>query len=553
MVNLSVRKDRPLGKFLVFLFLLVSGAATAQPIPGSGLLVRQGPAATAQGEQSAALFIGLNAGAAFPLGTPDTYGVTAIGSGALQSLTATGTENTALGSWACQYVTTGTQATCLGMHALGYDPTPVGDVALGNDARRDSVSTGGYTVSVGQHAMAHGYVGVGNVAIGTQAMIGDSTAVILGGSLTNGNTLTVTIAASVSSPGNLTGLPLTRTHVVAGGDTLATIAAAICTQVGTVINGPSYFVGCVSGQVSDGTAFISLQYPGDSTVGWALTTTAAWTGSGVTETATVTGGATESASVAIGGTACESFVMAAAVWNNCEGYGTGNNLTYGSYNVMNGGLSGYSLTSGSYNLVGGYRAGYAMTTAYANVIQGHISGANLTIGFGNTILGSVSGGALTTAQENTFIGFGVATTTCATGYGLILIGSGSDARNVDCPAAGTSQWLNIENSIYHNTVAPTISSGFGSVPSVPHGNSDAAFTVNVGTGGTASSGVITFATAAPNGWACFANDNTNNATFVEGVVSTSASSITITNYSRTTGLPIAWTASDVLVVSCSGF
>jgi hypothetical protein len=384
-------------------------------------------------------------------------------------------------------------------------------------------------------------------------MIGDSTAVILGGALTNGNTLTVTIAASGSSPGNLTGLPLTTTHVVAGGDTLVTIAAAICTQVGSVINGPSYFVGCVSGQVSDGTAFVSLQYPGDSTVGWALTTTAAWTGSGVTETATVTGGATESASVAIGGGACESFVMAAAAWNNCEGYATGNNLTTGSYNVMNGGQSGYSLTSGTDNFLGGYRAGYAMTTGHDNVIQGHLSGANLTTGFGNTIIGSTSGGALTTAQWNTFIGLNVATTTCATGYGLILIGSGASNRNVDCPAAGTSQWLNIENSIYHNTVAPTISSGFGSVPSVTHGNSDAAFTVNVGTGGSASSGVIAFATAAPNGWACFANDNTNNATFVEGVVSTSASSITITNYSRTTGLAIAWTASDLLLVSCSGF
>ena len=93
--------------------------------------------------------------------------------------------------------------------------------------------------------------------------------------------------------------------------------------------------------------------------------------------------------------------------------------------------------------------------------------------------------------------------------------------------------------------APTIASGFGASPSVVASNGTAAFTVNVGTGGAASSGVLTMP-AATTGWVVQATDLTNAALFVTVQTAGSTTSVTLTNYSRTTGLAIAWTASDVL-------
>lgn len=95
--------------------------------------------------------------------------------------------------------------------------------------------------------------------------------------------------------------------------------------------------------------------------------------------------------------------------------------------------------------------------------------------------------------------------------------------------------------------APTIASGFGVTPSIVASNGANVFTINVGTGGTAQNGVITMPTA-PNGWAAQVTDLTTNASFVTDVSATSATSITLQNYSRTTGLAIAWTASNILQV-----
>ena len=52
-----------------------------------------------------------------------------------------------------------------------------------------------------------------------------------------------------------------------------------------------------------------------------------------------------------------------------------------------------------------------------------------------------------------------------------------------------------------SATTPTISSGFGTTPSIVNSNGTAAFSINVGTGGTASSGVITLP-AATTDWNC---------------------------------------------------
>lgn len=110
---------------------------------------------------------------------------------------------------------------------------------------------------------------------------------------------------------------------------------------------------------------------------------------------------------------------------------------------------------------------------------------------------------------------------------------------------GTS-WANI--SMFPGAI-PTISSGFGTSPSVTIGYTSA-FRVNVGTGGAAASGVIGLPTAA-NGWNCDCTDvTTASATvFVCKQTANTTTTVTIGNFA-TTGLAAAWTASDILAISC---
>lgn len=103
--------------------------------------------------------------------------------------------------------------------------------------------------------------------------------------------------------------------------------------------------------------------------------------------------------------------------------------------------------------------------------------------------------------------------------------------------------------------SPSISSGFGSSPSVVANNGSGAFTVNVGTGGVATSGVLGLPTAA-TGWNCLVNDLTAAAGHVAySTVQTASTTATATveNQTKSTGAAIAWAASDILRVSCLAY
>ena len=128
----------------------------------------------------------------------------------------------------------------------------------------------------------------------------------------------------------------------------------------------------------------------------------------------------------------------------------------------------------------------------------------------------------------------------------IDIGNGTQGNT-----SGTVQAskYNIGTVAFIMSTAPTISSGFGTSPTVPNSNGPGSFTVNVGTGGSATSGVVGLPTAA-HGWNCHAVDNTNVATIETECVTTSTTTATCTSYSRTTGSPTAWSASDILGLSC---
>jgi hypothetical protein len=100
-----------------------------------------------------------------------------------------------------------------------------------------------------------------------------------------------------------------------------------------------------------------------------------------------------------------------------------------------------------------------------------------------------------------------------------------------------------------SATAPTIASGFGTSPAIVRSNGTAAFTVNVGTGNTGT-GVITMP-AAPNAWACNVTDTTSTTAnvFITKSLPTSASSITLQNYTDVSATH-AWVDSDVLAVTC---
>jgi len=102
--------------------------------------------------------------------------------------------------------------------------------------------------------------------------------------------------------------------------------------------------------------------------------------------------------------------------------------------------------------------------------------------------------------------------------------------------------------------APTISSGFGTSPSIVSNFGVISFSINVGTGGTASSGVISFAglgSGAKTGWACDFQDVTTPASYISRQTASSTTTVTVTNYSTSSlGTATAWPASEILEASC---
>lgn len=111
----------------------------------------------------------------------------------------------------------------------------------------------------------------------------------------------------------------------------------------------------------------------------------------------------------------------------------------------------------------------------------------------------------------------------------------------------------LSGHILLDSTAPTVTSA-GTSPSIPSQNGTAAFTVNVGTGGTASAVVLAMPTAAA-GWVCNASDLTNPTTgggYYVKQTAGSATSVTLTGFS-TAGSATAFTASDVLSVSCLAY
>lgn len=149
--------------------------------------------------------------------------------------------------------------------------------------------------------------------------------------------------------------------------------------------------------------------------------------------------------------------------------------------------------------------------------------------------------------------------------------AGTISRNTDAAAAGatyasfdlsadvvtfggtvaTAQY-NVAARLAISPTAPTVS-GFCTSPTVPANNGTAAFTIQPGTiCAGISTGTITLP-AATTAWACTIQNVTTPASYVIGQTGGTTTTATITNYSRTTGLAIAWNDSDVHRVSCMAY
>lgn len=137
--------------------------------------------------------------------------------------------------------------------------------------------------------------------------------------------------------------------------------------------------------------------------------------------------------------------------------------------------------------------------------------------------------------------------------GRLIVGyTGDQGGGEMVQVAGTvkATGLTILTTLCSST-APTVS-GFGTSAAVVSHNGTCAFTVDVGTGGLASTGTVNLP-AANVGWVCNAQDVTTPAMYITSQTGGTTTTATFTNYSRTTGLATAWTASDVLRVSCMGY
>ena len=134
----------------------------------------------------------------------------------------------------------------------------------------------------------------------------------------------------------------------------------------------------------------------------------------------------------------------------------------------------------------------------------------------------------------------------ANGNCLGLYGQGGNALYAPYNASS----LSIGSNLVASTTLPTISSGFGTSPTIL-ANSTFCFKIVVGTGGAAN-GTITLPTA-PNGWLAFAADVTSGSTLFLQLTGSTATSVTFTSYSVTTGAAANMSAGDVVLVNCIAY
>jgi hypothetical protein len=221
--------------------------------------------------------------------------------------------------------------------------------------------------------------------------------------------------------------------------------------------------------------------------------------------------------------------------------GTANEITLAS--PVNG-----TLISNNYFAVPVNASGVFASEADQYTIIGNIFIASSnTHGTGIAIEGqSTTNGGTIIGNLFTSLTTGIDLTSTSTGNVVKNNYFSADSNNV--VNAGTGNLIETDYS-----TPPTISSGFGTSPLIVDANGTASFVIQIGTGGTASTGTLTMPPT-PYGWQCDASDVTTKSTSVAHTVETSytTNSVTFTQYSDAMAAS-AWAAGDDVVVKCSAF
>lgn len=348
------------------------------------------------------LFAGAGAGHASDLAT-DEY-MTGFGAWALYNAHGQ-LEDTADGIYACNQITTGNFSTCLGTHALGFEQTTSANTAVGEDDQRNTVGASNM-VGLGANANRNGAPGWG-VSTGAGAAYGNASSITITGTPTTGDV--ITLSMSTSNP-NVSGLPASPSYTVKAGDTLTDIAAGLVSAIDAAnINGQGVVLTAFQSAITGGPATIGLDFPGASTTGWAITTTASVSGA-ATETVTVSGGYTGYNNDVSGYEAMFGAGLTTA--NNLEVNGAKALpwATTDSGGVANGSLAMGNALPGNSNFdVGGYAAGYNLDGTWGNVLHGSQAGKGLKTGDGNVISGyedtTTAQNCVTTGSFNWEVGY----------------------------------------------------------------------------------------------------------------------------------------------------
>ncbi|WP_414445024.1 hypothetical protein [Burkholderia sp. 22PA0106] len=398
-------------------------------------VMRVGPASV----YNAALFVGPNAGAHYPIDNPWALGIGAYAANALNQSQA---EVVCIGALSCLRLVDGNYNAVVGLHAAGADPHANDVAVLGNDAARNEIGGGAFT-AVGSNAGRNGTTDM-TVAEGAGALRGNAVSITFGGVATVGDTITVQLTCTAS--GVCANSPKSWPYTVKAGDTLTSISqafvalmnAAPVSEVGNLV-----VLQARSPQVTSD-PIVSLDFTGSVHNGWKARVTVAMS-AGATETARVGTGTNASSVIAIGPFAVDGAAIQHYTNSVFVGGSIAPRLINGTETSSIGHWASFSLQNGSGQTNVGEQSLFSNVSGNYNTAFGVFSGYG-TIGQYNSFFGPYAGWGVTTGNGN-FIGGEYATSTPArscitTGSWNTEIGSGACVAN---PRADGQ--LSIQNAI----------------------------------------------------------------------------------------------------------
>jgi hypothetical protein len=124
--------------------------------------------------------------------------------------------------------------------------------------------------------------------------------------------------------------------------------------------------------------------------------------------------------------------------------------------------------------------------------------------------------------------------------------------NVTTTSTINTNKYNLNAATLFSSTAPTIASGFGTSPAISATNGNAAVAVIVGTGGVASTGMLTFPVAA-HAWICNGQQAPHGANTGLEITGVSPTTVMVTAVLYSTGATTPFTANSLISLSCLAY